>query len=641
MDFFERQDRARRHTGLLVLYLLVAVALIAAGVNVVVYLVAVSNGYARGGAQAWLAKPIWLYVSGATFAVILIGSLRRWLALRGGGRAVAEMVAARPLDPGSHDPGERRLINVVEEMAIASGVPVPALYVMDDEAGINAFVAGYRPTEAVMVVTRGAIDTLGRDQLQGVVGHEYSHLLNGDMRLNVRLIALLGGILALGTVGRTLLRSGYSGRRRRAVSSRSSGNQLALIGFGLFVIGYIGVFFGNLIKAAVSRQREFLADASSVQFTRNPDGIAGALWRIREYAAGSLLEGPRTEETSHMCFAASAGHFFERLMATHPPLEERIRAVAPRFIARQAGVKARVARPAAGAVPRAAAGLAPTPPAIGASAAGLAASIGTVRPEQVTHAARLIDDLPVAVREALRSPIGAVSLIYALLFAEVAPPKARVALALLVHQTDRATAARAAQLQVALKPLGAAARLPILDLAMPSLRRLDAASRRRLLDASDKLVRIDARITLFELVAQTLLDRRLASAAGAADRVRYRRYEPVLGDVRRLLSLIARAGSADPLVAEAAFARAAMGFGHAKLGLTPPSACKPADMRAILGRLSGLAMVLKRPLIEACAECVLFDGKVTIAEGELLRAVAAALDCPMPPLRSATDGSRP
>ncbi len=314
-DFFQRQDRARRHTWLLLVYLLAAVALIVVGIEIAAYPLALRAKIVAPDLTAWLVSPAAGLVALATLTLIAGGSLVRWFQLRGGGRAVAEMVGAEAVDPGTRDAALRRYINVVEEMSIASGTPVPDLYVLEGEAGINAFVAGYRPTEAVMVATRGAIDTLDRDELQGVVGHEYSHILNGDMRLNVRLIAILAGILTIALIGRGIVSS--SGRSRyRSRGRNSSAGGIILLGFALLVIGYVGVFFGNLIKAAVSRQREYLADAASVQFTRNPDGLAGALWRIAEHSGGSLLRGARSEETSHMCFGASGAPLFGRLLAT-------------------------------------------------------------------------------------------------------------------------------------------------------------------------------------------------------------------------------------------------------------------------------------------------------------------------------------
>ncbi|MDY6798427.1 MAG: M48 family metalloprotease, partial [Pseudomonadota bacterium] len=279
-SFFQRQSAARRNTTLLVLLFAIAVTLITLCVCLVGYWVTRSNTSALPFNQ-WLLTRHGLITAGATVLLILTGSLARWIDLAGGGERVARMVSARAVDPSTSDRDERRLINVAEEMAIASGVPVPRLYIMDRETGINAFVAGYTPGEAVMVVTHGSLTHLSRDELQGIVAHEFSHILNGDMRLNVRLISLLAGILMIGQVGSFLVRTGfYSGHIRSRSRDRRGQAALGLVGLALLVTGYIGVFFGRLIQAAVSRQRESLADASAVQFTRNPEQSAGDALRI-------------------------------------------------------------------------------------------------------------------------------------------------------------------------------------------------------------------------------------------------------------------------------------------------------------------------------------------------------------------------
>ena len=303
--FFQRQAHARRNTILLVFLFLTAVAFITLAVCLVGYFVtrSESSGLAF---HHWLLSNHGLLTAVTVVSLIVLGSLLRWVDLAGGGDRVAKMVGARPIDPDTRDSDERKLRNIVEEMAIASGVSVPELYVMDQETGINAFVAGYTPGEAVMVVTHGAITQLSRDELQGVVAHEFSHIFNGDMRLNVRLIALLAGILMIGQIGGFLLRASFY-RGHRVGRSRDGRAQAAMgiIGLALFVIGYVGVFFGRLIQAAVSRQREMLADASSVQFTRNPEGIAGALFKIG-MKGGYLDTTSHASDMNHMCFGESA-----------------------------------------------------------------------------------------------------------------------------------------------------------------------------------------------------------------------------------------------------------------------------------------------------------------------------------------------
>src|SRR5665213_146131 len=333
MDFFAQQEKTRKQTKWLVIYFILAVAT----VIVAIYIAAVGifsgvqlhqhrGNYYNGGSapQISLWDPqIFLAVALGTIAIILIGSSYKTMALAAGGSAVSEMMGARLVSANSTDPDERKLLNVVEEMAIASGVPVPQVYVMDDEDGINAFAAGHKPGDATVTVTRGCMKLLSRDELQGVIGHEFSHILNGDMRLNLRLMGTIFGILCLAIIGRILLQTARGGGRGRGQ------NPLPILGLALLIIGALGVFFGRLIQAAVSRQREFLADASSVQFTRNPAGLSGALQKIGGY--GSRMESPHASDASHLFFANGLAEAFMGALATHPPLDARIKAIDPNW----------------------------------------------------------------------------------------------------------------------------------------------------------------------------------------------------------------------------------------------------------------------------------------------------------------------
>ena len=335
-DFFERQSAARRSTKWLVVLFSFAVIAIVGVVFLATW--AAVGGFEHYGHQATISSAVdppladldyqalqWEVPLGAcAFTLLLIGggSLFKIAQLNGGGTTVAENVGGIRVNPNTNDLVERRLLNVVEEMALASGVPVPPVFILPEEQGINAFAAGYSPSDAVVAVTRGTAEQLTRDELQGVVAHEFSHILNGDMRLNIRLIGLLHGILLLSLIGRILFRSfAYSGRSR---SKNDGAGAILLIGLVLIIIGSVGSLLGNLIKAAVSRQREYLADASAVQFTRNPGGIAGALKRIGAAIKGSLLRHPNAAEMSHLYFSQGVWEGFTGLMATHPPLGKRI-----------------------------------------------------------------------------------------------------------------------------------------------------------------------------------------------------------------------------------------------------------------------------------------------------------------------------
>ncbi len=323
MDFFEHQDKARRHTKLLVVYFVIAVACIIASVylaSLVIFYGSQSQTPDTLQQEFILWKPLLLLYSVlGTLGVVGLGSLYKTAALAKGGSVVAESLGGRLVDLNTPDPDEQQLRNVIEEMAIAAGVAVPKIYLLDDENGINAFAAGHAPGDAAIGVTRGCMTLLDRDELQGVIGHEFSHILNGDMRWNLRVMGVLYGIMCLAVIGQILIYSRGRGSKGR--------NPLMLMGLALIVIGAIGVFFGRLIQAAISRQREFLADASSVQFTRNPAGLSAALQKIG--GAGSQVESAHAGEASHMFFGNGLGKPFLGMLATHPPLEDRIRAIDP------------------------------------------------------------------------------------------------------------------------------------------------------------------------------------------------------------------------------------------------------------------------------------------------------------------------
>lgn len=337
-NFFAQQDLARRNTRILVVLFTLAVLLLLTLTNVIalISLGFVDPAFLSSSLQ-WRTLPWDLvgWVSFTVLAAVTIAVLFKWQQLKAGGRAVAESLGGIRLLPDSQDPLQRRLLNVVEEMALAANTPVPPVYLLPEQ-GINAFAAGYSPADAVIGVTQGCLEHLNREELQGVIAHEFSHILNGDMRMNIRLIAILNGILFLGHIGYYMLRGSSRAGAIRA-SSRSSGNSknnggggIVLLALGLVVIGYVGSFFGNLIKAAVSRQREFLADASAVQFTRNPRGIAGALKAIGSHSVSSKIKNQNADENSHLFFGEAISRWAS-IFATHPPLSTRIKRLEPHW----------------------------------------------------------------------------------------------------------------------------------------------------------------------------------------------------------------------------------------------------------------------------------------------------------------------
>jgi len=474
---------------------------------------------------------------------------------------------------------------------------------MDKEQGINAFAAGFSPNQAVIVVTRGTLTKLTRDELQGVIGHEFSHILNGDMRLNVRLIGILAGIVVVGEAGLVVIRLGAEAGDTGAIP-------FILWGALMAAVGYIGVFFGRMIKAAVSRQREFLADASSVQFTRNSDGLASALQKIRR--EGTAVSNAYAGEMSHMFFSqAITPKMFQEWFATHPSIDERLTSLT--------GRKPQPANESA----------VTPPPGEDDLAISMLAQVGSTTPQHVEQAARRLAAMPDSLRRSLKSPEGARCAVYAYLVSTEAQVRV-IQVRALVEAGDGAMKASIDDIANTLRELGPAARLPVLALALPALREMGPPARDAFLVAVDKLVEADDQVTLDEFVIRTILKRQLSAKASRAERVRYRDISAVKADVLLLLATLARAGSFDPAAQKLAFAR-----GAARLGITdeiPPGAALAADaMSAALDRLRQLAPLKKPDLVMACVDTALADDKLLVAEVELLRTIGMAIDCPMPP----------
>jgi Zn-dependent protease with chaperone function/uncharacterized tellurite resistance protein B-like protein len=650
-SFFENQQLARRNTQLLILMYALAVAGVILAVDL---LLAVGYTLANDALPPLAAPsfgarlravPAGVYAWGAAgtalaiFAVSLVNVLR----LSSGGKAVAEMVGARRIDPGTREPLERRLVNVVEEMAIASGVRVPAIYVMDGESGINAFAAGYEASDAVVTVTRGTLERLNRDELQGVIGHEFSHILHGDMRLNIRMIGVLAGIVFVGSVGHFLMRNAPDSDSKAALPMFGGG-------LALFVIGYTGLFFARLIKAAASRQREFLADASSVQYTRNPDGIAGALDQISLAPGGALIAGRHAEDLSHMYFGQAITVRLSSLFDTHPPVEERIARANPRF-ERSSYRRGRAAPGAADEAPAPAAGAGPAAvPAAGRrgadlgtgwgrSAAQSVALVGAMDGDKVDFAARLLAALPEELRARLRDPAGARAALVALLLA----PKDDVMKAQLDALAARgqgalAEAARAAEPLT--RRLGEAFHLPVVDLALPALRQAPEEDRRALIEALGIVIQADRRVSLHEFVVQTLVRSQLAPRGkpGAAGN---RRIADLQDAVLVLLTLVAHAGTRQDATGQRGEAvAAAMSAGLREMGLAdaPPVRALTLETAAeALEMTRALAPMQKAILVKGLFAAVTADGTIRVIEAELMRLVGAVLDCPLPPLLEAID----
>jgi Zn-dependent protease with chaperone function len=674
MDFFEAQARAQKRTSRLILLFGLAVCgTIAAGyITAVLALRQVApradqfqieyQDYQRSARwrdlparTAWWDPQLFAVVSAGTMAVVGLASLYKWHEFKSGGHAVAESVGGRAIDPATTDLNARRLLNVVEEMAIASGTPVPTVYLLPDEAGINAFAAGLTVNDAVIAVTRGAIEKLTRDELQGVIAHEFSHILNGDMRMNLRIASVVFGILVLGLIGRGVL---YSTGRMRGSRGKGSGGIVAatfFIGIALMLIGYVGYFFGRLIQAAVSRQREFLADASAVQFTRNPEGIASALKKIGGYALGALIQSNKATAIGHFFFAQAFRSGLTGLWATHPPLAERIRAIEPKFDGRMftPAQKVDVARESfvgAGLVQGPLIRPAPVAPEVAvppllanlvAATRGVVDLVGTLTPQQLANAQLLLEATPPRLRAAAHDSRRVSTLIFGLLLDSEPVLRARQR-QIVASRAGGEVLAQLDELEPDLVQLGAEHKLPLLQLTLPALRKLPAGAIDLLCGTLDELVHADERVSVFEFALQKLLVHALAlSQAPKTAGAQIFSYQAVAEEISVVMSALARATTTNPASAQAAFAQ---GVAHlrmleSQLQFLTASQADLATLDRALDRLAAASPPIKQRLLVAGSYVVSADGRVLVTEFELLRAVAAALDCPMPPLASGSGQS--
>lgn len=660
MDFFAYQAEARRRTRYFVLAFILAVALVTLALDLVAFtLFGARDPVQPEGPLTYAVQhpgPA-AFLSLLIVGVIGLASLYKSFELRGGGSVVARSLGGVRIEADTSDLKLQRLRNIVEEMALASGVPVPEIFVLEHEGAINAFAAGHTPANAAVTVTQGALDHLDRDELQGVIGHEFSHVLNGDMRLNVQLMGWVFGLLVITLIGRTILQFSPRGRDDR----RSAGAFMAFAA-AMIVLGYLGLLAGRILQAAVSRQRERLADASSVQFTRNPQGLKGALMKIAALSEGSHLTALHTESVAHMLFAPGVA----RVFATHPPLLERIRKLDPHFDPREieqlAAQGVRESDPPQEAEAHAqlqpgdsltASGFgggagfaAPTPlqpgDVSGVSAAApvstgpvsgrsIAAQTGQVDSTHIAHAQELRVRLPDALREFADVPGKARSLVLALLLArdpDVRASQERLLTASL-PPVELAAVQQAAAVARTLEPM---LRLPALLQIFPALRRLPLADRQVLLKLLADLLNAEHRIDVFEFCLAKLVTTLLTDQIEARAPHGNVTLEGAAHSIHVLFATMARVGAADDREARAAYE---VGM-QAVLAMRPLPYVSypdwPRRLDAALPKLEALQPLAKQAVISGLVCAIASDGRLNVEEAELLRTTCALLHCPLPPL---------
>jgi Zn-dependent protease with chaperone function len=637
MDFFEAQELARKRTRVMVVLFVLAVLTIAAALyGVMVFVLGAGFLEAKDAVpkpiQIWQPQLFFGTLAGVAVLVTCC-SLFKVAQLRSGGGYVARSMGGREVEPSSGDADERVLRNIVEEMSIASGVPMPEVYLLPEE-GINAFAAGFTPSDAVVAVTRGCIRTLSRDELQGVVAHEFSHILNGDMRMNIRLMGVLFGILAIAVLGQLVFRgtaeASFWGGRRRSKEGGGAVMVIMLLGLAVMAIGYIGVFFGRLIQSAISRQREYLADAAAVQFTRNPEGIAGALKKIGGTPAHGLVANAHSQEAAHFFFASALKSSSASLFATHPPLGERIQAIDPNWDGKFVSAVRKASRRSSGK--RASKAKPPVSPM------DFISSIGQLSAAAILNAQQIRGQIETDLDRLHQSADAARAVLVGL---QITASPAGDDAAQLVEVKKRANGTVFRETEAwlpRLRALDLNQRFALFDAALPMAADKDLGRFATLHRLLHDLAHSDGEINLEELA--------LLRATGSylEDRTQPSRKVAPLSPAKlemplcvMLSAITYTTGVEEPAAQAAAFKEGARKCNRYLLReslLLPEETITFEALEAALDLFVHLPLPQKKVIFEGALAVVLADGKVEQGELSLIRIIAASLGLPMPPLMS-------
>ena len=631
MDFFAQQASARQRSARLLILFSVALALFLAFLGALPFLL--QRAWKIGSGSGWQWEWDWrvfAILAGGAFLVLLAGAAIEWVNLAEGGAALATRLGAEPLSSSARDEAAQRLRNIVEEMAIASGRAAPRVFILRHEHAINALTAGRRADDAVLILTRGCLERLTRDELQGVVAHEFSHLLHGDTALDARLVALLSGLIFISELGVDLLRAGWVEGTAPETHEPTSGPTpllvLAPVGLLVVAVGFAGFLLARALQAAAGRQREFLADASAVQFTRNSAGLAGALAKIAATPSDRLAGPAASAKLGHLHFADARRSVLLDWFSTHPPVAARLAALDH--------PTGKTATP--GRIP-----LARNLPDLAAVRTELGSFVGaavTPGAEHVTYSQRLLASIPPALLGAARSPTGAPAIVLGLLLS-ADPDRHATELDLVRRTASPAIADQLAPRSTDIAKLHRAKRLPLLGLALPTLQSLPASAKASLLVAARALAEHDGEVHLFEFallkaLARHLAPRNVATISGLQRAL----VRPTVAQFARpiaiLLSACARASTDSHEQAFRAFQAGTAYFSGIMhtLELAPAAECGLDAVSAALDTFAAAPESYRRVLLAACARAVGFDRQVSQDEAELVRAIADALDCPLPPL---------
>ncbi|QDP01363.1 M48 family metallopeptidase [Thalassotalea sp. PS06] len=629
MDFFQAQEQAKRSTSLLVVLFAAAVITLVIVTNILAMAAFGYINFEQGmefNAQYLFSQFDWrafAFISAIVCFVIFSGSAYKQISLGEGGKVIAESLGGSVVNHSTASTLEKRLLNVVEEMAIAAGTPVPGVYILDSEPGINAFAAGFDRNDAVIGITRGALESLDRDQLQGVIAHEFSHILNGDMRINLQLVALLHGILVIGFIGYYLLHAGRG--------SSKNGNATAILGLGLVAIGYGGHFFGNIIKASISRQREYLADASAVQFTRNKQGIGEALYKIRNASHGSYIEQPDAVEYTHGFFATGVHSFASRLFATHPPLDERISRIDPHLLLNKANADKKPMRKVAESSTTAGSSQSSSSNAIDPADVAILSVLsqaGNINEQQLDYAHQLVNSFSDDLYRESHEPVGAVAIVCCLLISQQQDTLNKQLNAIQESDFSRLID-KVFSLRQQVEALAPGYRLPLIDLLNPALKQLSAIEVERFRELVDQLVNADENIERFEWVLQQVVFQHLQDMQPKTGFKKYLAITEVEDAVHCIFSLVL--GATEHGLTEENLEKLRQFSDLFDLKELTPDAVSLETASASLQQLNHLGFGDKEKVIKGCLFVIGIDGIFSIQEYELVRAIADVLQVPLPP----------
>jgi Zn-dependent protease with chaperone function len=644
MDFFEHQAQAKAASKRLLFLFLLVTFVVVVCVDFVIYTISklqmldttlvhkVSNVSIQDFIDWQLS---WYGLAAASVSILIIGfgSLMRWLDLRKGGGGLAINLGARSLGFASKDEKEQRLINVVEEMAIAAGIIPPSIFILDYESSINAFVAGYEIEDSALIVTNGLLNNMDRDELQAVVGHEFSHILHGDNRINIHLMIMIAGFVWVSEIGHSLTsRHSYRGSRSYTGRSSKGRQQAASIGIPLIIVGFFGAFCGRLIRASVSRKREYLADASAVQFTRNPQAMASALNVIRSNANKGYLKNSKAEELSHMCISPSKKSSW---FSSHPPLDDRINTIDATFIKRHEARERKSEREEKRSDKQAQKNQATRnmysadipQMQLGASQ-HLHDVIGTMSAVNLEYAMSLHEQFPAEYKKALQGPELAKTMLLYLLLND--KPDLRAEQLTWLEQQLSKSQDYLHSLTMLSQGIQSRLALPLVELLIPLLKTLDDQTKKSLLEQVLIMAKWDGKLTMFEICLYSLLKENLQPSSKNATSHSIKKIKLVAYEFNLVVScFIHKSGgsAADKNNLHQAMMNI---FSLESQSLINKEQIIPNKLYATFKKLKALSPMLKRSLMDVCGDIVFHDKIVQSCEYESLKLMSLILSCPMP-----------